>query len=64
MSFFTEAEHGFLPVPEDKRIETKSFLDAASEVVPFFGKHHPSKVKFANEHIRMNSSCIENLNYV
>lgn len=36
MSFFTEAEHGFLPVPEDKRIETKSFLDAASEVVPFF----------------------------
>ena len=41
MSFFTEAEHGFLPVPEDKRIETKSFLDAASEVVPFFGKHLP-----------------------
>lgn len=36
MSFFTEAEHGFLPVPEDNRIETKSFLDAASEVVPFF----------------------------
>lgn len=39
MSFFTEAEHKFLSIPEDIRIETKSFLDAASEVVPFFGKH-------------------------
>ncbi|RMX47019.1 hypothetical protein pdam_00009637 [Pocillopora damicornis] len=36
MSFFTEAEHKFLSIPEDIRIETKSFLDAASEVVPFF----------------------------
>lgn len=36
MSFFSEATHRFLPVPEDSRIETKSFLDAASEVVPFF----------------------------
>ncbi|KAJ7353920.1 hypothetical protein OS493_031367 [Desmophyllum pertusum] len=36
MSFFSEAEHRFLPIPEDTRIETKSFLDAASEVVPFF----------------------------
>ena len=39
MSFFTEAEHKFLPIPEDIRIETKSFLDAANEVVPFFGKY-------------------------
>lgn len=38
MSFFSEAEHRFLPIPEDGRIETKSFLDAASEVVPFFGE--------------------------
>lgn len=38
MSFFSEAEHKFLPIPEDSRIETKSFLDAASEIVPFFGE--------------------------
>lgn len=38
MSFFSEAKHRFLPIPEDGRIETKSFLDAASEVVPFFGE--------------------------
>ena len=39
MSFFTEATHQFLPIPEDTRIETKPFLDAASEVVPFFGEY-------------------------
>ena len=38
MSFFSEATHRFLPIPEDSRIETKPFLDAASEVVPFFGE--------------------------
>lgn len=38
MSFFSEATHRFLPIPEAARIETKSFLDAASEVVPFFGE--------------------------
>lgn len=36
MSFFSEATHAFLPIPEDSRIETKPFLDASSEVVPFF----------------------------
>lgn len=41
MSFFTEATHRFLPIPEDTRIETKPFLDAASEVVPFFGEYVP-----------------------
>lgn len=36
MSFFSEAVHRFLPIPEDRKIETKQFLDAASEIVPFF----------------------------
>lgn len=40
MSFFSEAVHRFLPIPEDRKIETKQFLDAASEIVPFFGEHN------------------------
>ncbi|XP_068748310.1 glycolipid transfer protein-like isoform X1 [Montipora capricornis] len=36
MSFFSEASHRFLPIPEDGRIDTEPFLDAASQVVPFF----------------------------
>ncbi|EDO41182.1 predicted protein [Nematostella vectensis] len=36
MSFFARAKHQFLPVPENRRIETAPFLDACGEVVPFF----------------------------
>jgi hypothetical protein len=39
MSFFSEAKCRFLPVPEDERIETEPFLNACTEVVPFFGEY-------------------------
>ena len=45
MSFFSEARHRFLPVPEDHLIETRPFLDAAGEVIPFFGMYASLKLK-------------------
>ena len=36
MTFFAKATHRYLPVPEDKRINTDSFLSACAEIVPFF----------------------------
>ncbi|XP_062522034.1 glycolipid transfer protein-like [Corticium candelabrum] len=36
MTFFASLRHGFLPVPADGRIDTRAFLDAAREIVPFF----------------------------
>ena len=38
-SFFGKAKHRFQAVPEDGKILTKAFLDACSEIVPFFGKY-------------------------
>jgi len=36
MTYFSQAKHTFQPVPEDKRILAESFLNACSEIVPFF----------------------------
>ena len=38
-TFFSEASHKFLPIPEDEKIVCKSFLDACNQIVPFFGKN-------------------------
>jgi len=36
MTYFSQAKHTFNPVPEDKEILAESFLNACSEIVPFF----------------------------
>ncbi|XP_028416687.1 glycolipid transfer protein-like [Dendronephthya gigantea] len=35
-TFFTQAKYRFLPIQDDKRIETWPFLQACQEIVPFF----------------------------
>jgi len=39
MTFFSEAKFRFKPVPEDGKIEIEPFLNACSEIVPFFGEY-------------------------
>ena len=36
MSFFSQVKQNFVEVPEDGQIVTETFLDACSEIVPFF----------------------------
>jgi len=36
MTFFSQTKHNFLPIPEDENIAAQAFLDACSEIVPFF----------------------------
>eukprot|EP00118_Oscarella_pearsei_P025819 m.308834 g.308834 ORF g.308834 m.308834 type:complete len:205 (+) comp44941_c0_seq1:18-632(+) len=54
MSFFVQAKHKFLPVPENGRIATESFLDAAGEVVPFFDVLGPTTFKPVKSDINGN----------
>ncbi|XP_057295652.1 glycolipid transfer protein-like [Hydractinia symbiolongicarpus] len=35
-TFFKKTKHSYQPIPEDGKIVTQSFLDACSEIVPFF----------------------------
>jgi len=35
-TFFSKAQHRYQTIPEDGKIVTSSFLDACSEIVPFF----------------------------
>lgn len=39
MTLFSEAKHKFLPVSEGEDIPTQLFLNACSEIVPFFGSN-------------------------
>lgn len=35
-TFFAKAKHTYQPIPDDGKIVTQTFLDACSEIVPFF----------------------------
>eukprot|EP00795_Rhopilema_esculentum_P015246 gene15246-6454_t len=50
MTFFATVKHHFLEVPSDGRICTKTFLDACSSIVPFFGIGKISKKDRASKY--------------
>ncbi|XP_065831360.1 glycolipid transfer protein-like isoform X2 [Oscarella lobularis] len=54
MTFFVQAKHTFLAVPDDEKILTEPFLAAASEVVPFFDVLGPTAFKPVKSDINGN----------
>lgn len=44
MSFFATLKQSFVDVPENGRIETQTFLDAAVSMLAFLGKIDPTYV--------------------